>query len=234
MINIRVTKILSLFLIFMCINASALTIKMAVVSNTENALNFTDGKFSGELASKYQCVIDALPYSIEFYVLPYARLLKMLKAGSIDVGLPLSKSETRSEFAQFTLPLTSITIDLYSQKPLNDKTKYNQLTVVFSRSSAVKPIADKYNMTSYEVNGWQQAIKMVAHGRHDAAFIPTIIADGFDKKIFQGLYRQSSGVLQTSMYVSKKSQYKDELVEKINIETKNCLAALVLSKKLNK
>jgi len=218
----------------MCINTSAQTIKMAVVSNTENALNFTKGKFFGELAIKYQCVIDALPYSIEFYVLPYARLLKMLKAGDIDVGLPLSKSDTRSEFSQFTLPITSVTIDLYSQKPLNDKTKYNQLTVVFSRSSAVKSIADKYNMMSYEVNGWQQAIKMMAHGRHDAAFIPTIIADGFDKKIFQGLYRQSVGTLQTSMYVSNKSQYKDKLVKQINIETKSCLAALALSKKVNK
>ncbi len=227
MINIFLKQGLCLFLVLICTNSFAQNIKVAVIEYAYKAIGFSDGKLTGDLADKFQCILDKLPYTLEFQILPYARLLKSVKEGTIDMGLPLIKSNARDEIALFTLPVVYVPFELYSQKPINDKAKLHQLRVVFARSSAVVNIAKKYNMQPYEVNDWQQAVKMVQYGRQDAVLIPAAIASSFDSKFFAGLNSQVIDTFPAAIYVSKQSQNKDELVKEINLATKSCLASII-------
>ena len=210
---------------FFAINSFAQNIKVAIVGQTTHALNYSDGKFLGVVAKNYQCVFEQLPYTIEYQVLPYARLLKWLKKGEVDIGLPLFQSALRDEIAHFTLPVVNIPVEIYSQKPIDDKTKLDQLSVVLARSSAMKEVAYQYNMKPFEVNNWLQAIKMVKYGRHDAMLIPAVLADGFDPKLLKGLFSKLITTTETAMYISKQTKNKDEVLTQLNLAIKNCVTS---------
>lgn len=53
------------------------------------AVRLEVGGLAGNLAVDYQCVFERSDYSVDYELVPQARLLKMLELGKFDAGTPL-------------------------------------------------------------------------------------------------------------------------------------------------
>ncbi|HET8850559.1 MAG TPA: hypothetical protein VFM78_11825, partial [Marinobacter sp.] len=147
------------------------TIRVGVGEEFASVVSVDAGRLKGELAAAYNCVFDGVNTPIRFQVLPHARLIHELRAGTVDVGLPLVHEASRDAFATLGDPVIQsnyLRVSLPDQTvaPEADSAKY-----VYLRGFAGGSILRELGGESFEVSRWEQAIAMLERGRADFLLI---------------------------------------------------------------
>lgn len=195
---------------------------VGVGEQNQGAIRVENGRFSGTLATYYQCAFDKSGLSFEYRVLPHQRVLQQLKQGDIDLGLPLVKVESRHEFAVFTHPILDAPFAVYTHRDINVSSDLSAYTFTVVRHTASVDLAVKRKAKFIEVESWTQALALAKLGRYDGAVVPEAAIVGLDAANFEGLTKYNFGSVPASMYVSRQIDNTEALVERLNSAIDAC------------
>ncbi len=202
------------------------TLSVGIATQHSEAVRLEVGDLAGNLAVDYQCIFERSDYSVEYELVPQARLLKMLESGRLDVGIPLVKVDHRDDYAVFTNTIEQVPFHLYSKREIDlaakDLSRYSFAMVRSASRGGLGSIADTANFK--EVTTWLQALELARIGRYDGAVIPEPVVANLAPDKFDGLIKQDFGSVSVSTYVSKARKNYETLIEQLNKNIDICLA----------
>jgi len=202
---LKISIVFYLFFSFYC-SAQNKTINAAV------AEGFIDG-----LHSKYlKYIADKLSMPISITTIPFARRLKEIEIGRLDIIVGLQQTTAREgEFVYINPSYESLSYRFYSLTKNTHKFKhYEDLqgkSIAVNRHSKYFEQFDKDNqIKKLETKSLEQNIKLVLHGRTDLfihyeeSTLPKLVEMGVDKKISKTL-NQPNHVIKHFIAISKYS-----------------------------
>lgn len=152
---------LSIILLVSIAQVNATDVLKVGISNKHSEVFNTNGKvLIGTATKPFQCILDRTDYAYKLVSIPHARLQKELISGSIDIGMPLAKSESRDKFALFSNTVIEVKFYLIfdSKYQFTDLEKYPVATVRTGKNNSEFELK---NYTLFEVTDWKSAIGML-------------------------------------------------------------------------
>ncbi len=218
--SLRLAVLTIFFVLVAPVHASSIVV--GVADGNTDVLSWRDGRFVGKLGPRYQCVFDNTKLDFVFRTYPHARILHNLESGDIDIGLPLVRVSDRDRYAVFASGILDVDFLLFSSKPIDPDADLTGHTFTVRRSTASKDLVLERNGRFEEVSSWSQAVELAQMGRFDGVVIPEIIANGLPAEQYDGLHRSRFGTIPLSLYVSRQSSQRDELVARFNQAVADC------------
>lgn len=205
------------------------TLSVGIATQHSEAVRLEVGGLAGNLAVDYQCLFERSDYSVEYELVPQARLLKMLESGRLDVGIPLVKIDHLDDYAVFTNTIEQVPFHVYSKREIDlaakDLSGYSFAVVRTASRGGLGSIADTANFK--EVTTWLQALELARKGRyHGADILGPVLANlaNLAPDKFDELIKQDFGSVSVSTYVSKARKNYETLIEQLNKNIDICLA----------
>ncbi|WP_167352685.1 substrate-binding periplasmic protein [Marinobacter adhaerens] len=213
-----------ILLVAMSAEAGAVTpkIRVGVGAEFESVVSDENGRLKGVIAEPYNCLLEGAGYSYEFVTLPLARLVHELRAGNIDVGLPLVHDSSRDDYATFgnTVIKSSylrISVRSNQQKPDEPEARY-----VYVRGFAGRALLRGLDGRSFEVSEWSQAIAMLRRQRADYVLITEKTYGALTEFRKTDLIAEKVSDLNVAFYVRKALP---KLAEALNQSNNQCQTA---------
>lgn len=167
----RIVTVLLLALMAFSVSATEREIRVGVGLEFADIISPEHGRLEGELAEPYSCLLNESGFSIDFVVLPLARLVHELRLGNVTVGLPLVHEPSRDEFATLgdtVIDSSYLRVSLPSNTAEPDA---QDVRYAYIRGFAGKTILKGLGGPTYAVSSWEQAIEMLRRQRADFVLI---------------------------------------------------------------
>lgn len=184
---------------------------------------YKGNRIQGTVGDIFQCALDVSDIQYHPRKLPVARLLYQLKNGDIDVAVGLAKTEERDEIATYASPLLTVPYFFISADPtLNTSSNFSNTKIAGLRHSNIINIIRKLDASPYEVDTFDQAIKMATLGRVIGTIVPKTVLSHIDKSELSQVNIFQIDKQEISFYISKKSKYIKPLIAQINQGISEC------------
>lgn len=211
--------LLAALLLTVMSSAQSSTVRVGVSEEFASVVSVVDGRLSGPIGPPYHCLFDSAGYDVTFKVLPHARLIHELRAGGVDVGLPLVHESSRDEFATLgdtVIESHYLRVSLPGQSvaPEADAAQY-----VYLRGFAGGSILDELDGESFEVSRWEQAIAMLERRRADFLLITEKTFNQLSDNNAAGLNVDVIRSLSVSFYVANS---RPALLQSLNAANRAC------------
>ena len=198
---------------------------VGIGDQSKDVIRLEDKKLVGSLGSIYHCAIESAEVKVEYLSLPDARILYLLRHGSIDIGIPLVHQTDRDKYATFTKPISNIPFYLYTLNDIDLSGELGSFRFSVLRASARGSIDNLSEPPEFvEVASWDQALTLAKIGRTDGAVVPSAVIESIPKEKLIGFNKYYFGEIVASMYVSKRVINSDLLVRLINSRIPHCLS----------
>jgi polar amino acid transport system substrate-binding protein len=178
-----------------------------------------DNEVSGMDFEVIAVVLDKLGCGLETQALPWARHLKGLEDGNVDIASPVSKTEEREAFAHFSSPYVDAQEVLFV--PAGKEGEYSSLADFFEKGGKLGTIReyayggdfndlkDKYGSQIDDTDSQESNLKKLAAGRIDATLGEVFVVSEDIKRLGFGDKVVASNVIISSdasyIMFSKKS-----------------------------
>lgn len=198
---------------------------LGINRSTSGGFYFEQGQLKGVYGEKLQCALNKIDISLNYKVLPVARLELLLQNGEVDVGVGLVTTQERNAYASYSKSLLDVKFLFIQSSQKNILLQHqlsNQKVAVMTESNSVD-LAHEFGSEPYQVNSYEQIVQMVAKNRISGAIVPSAVYYSLDKVTQQQLQYYAIKEYAVGFYVSNKSKAHQLLMDSLNKAVSFCL-----------
>ncbi|MFY3775745.1 hypothetical protein ACOSZC_16480 [Marinobacter salsuginis] len=204
----------------MVASGSSAALRVIVSSDMAHLVDVEDSKLVGTIGSLYQCVFDHAEEEVVFTRAPLKRGLLEIRKHRADILIPLARSASRDEFAEFGGALLGADYVFVSKNRLPDNYEKLGLTYGIPREFVGKDLIADPDAVIEEVSDWSQLPPLLQKSRIDVIVVPTLIAPKVLAGLEKNLFMKYAGTIPASLYMS--STLEQELQARIRESVQSC------------